>query len=244
MLLRGAVDRERQASGARDGLARGSGGCDHADGELALAVGQALGPVGQLDLDHLGGAGGEVVACAAEAQDGLASGELGGLGGAQHHRPGAVAGRCGRAADLDRRRVPAHLDRATGDGHRARRGIDGRRGDGLRRRVSRRMRVAVPGRGAGRPVDVLEAVEDVELGAIGGDRVGPVAATGHVSGVVADVDLVVTVVAGDDVDAAAGVDGVVARPAEQRVGGVAAGQGVVARAARGGHRVVRRRRRR
>ena len=108
----------------------------------------------------------------------------------------------------------AHLHRAAADGHRARRGVDDRRRRDVRR-----------------PVDGLEAVEDVELPGIGDDRVVAGAAAGHVGRLVAHVDLVVALVAGDDVDAAAGGDRVVARAAEERLRRAAAGQRVVARAA-------------
>ena len=57
----------------------------------------------------------------------------------------------------------------------------------------------------GRAVDGLEAVEDVELPVVGDDRVVAGAAAGHVGRAVADVDLVVALVGGDDVEAAAGV---------------------------------------
>ena len=77
--------------------------------------------------------------------------------------------------------VPLLTFTAAPDGHRRVRGVDGRRRD-IRR-----------------PVDGLEAVEDVELSGIGHDRVVAVAAAGHVGRLVADVDLVVAVVAEDDV---------------------------------------------
>ena len=64
-------------------------------------------------------------------------------------------------------------------------------------------------------MDGLEAREDVEAAAVGDDRVVPGAAKGHVSGLVADVDPVVAIVAGDDVDAAAWCDGVVAGLADE-----------------------------
>ena len=51
--------------------------------EAAVAAGQALAALGQLHLERLRGAGGEVVARAAELEDDLQPGELDALGGAQ-----------------------------------------------------------------------------------------------------------------------------------------------------------------
>src|SRR5215218_118925 len=74
-LGRGA-ERERQALRARRGLARVAGRGDRADLEVALAVGDALDALGQLDLDGPRAAGGDVVARAAELEHDLQPCEL------------------------------------------------------------------------------------------------------------------------------------------------------------------------
>ena len=181
--------------------------------EAAVAAGQPPAALGQLHLQRLRGAGGDVVALAAELEGDLQPCEPDGLGRAHCERARGVAGRRRRSAHLDRRYAPPHLDRAAADGHRLRAVRDRRR------------------RGVRRAVDDLEAVEDVELPDIGNDRVVAGAAAGQVGRPVADVDLVVALVSGDDVDAAARGDRVVARPAEERLRRAAACQRVVARAA-------------
>ena len=187
--------------------------------QAALGVSQPPAARGELDLERLGGAGGDRVPGAAQLDGDPEPGELDALSAAQRERAGAVAGRGRRAAHRDPRRATLDLHRAAPDGHRPRRGVDRRRRDDRRRR------------GIGRAVDRLEAVEDVELPGIGDDRVVAGAAAGQVGRAVADVNPVVALVSGDDVEAAAGGDGVVARPAEERLGRPAAGQRVVARAA-------------
>src|SRR3954452_25354907 len=101
--------------------------------------------------------------------------------------------------------MPVHLHGASPDGGRAPPvAVGSWRNHGARRR-------------AGRAVGVLEAVEHVELFAVGHGRVVAIAAKRHVGGGVADVDVVVAATGIDDVDGAAGGVLVVARPADQRV---------------------------
>ena len=192
--------------------------------------------LGQLDLDRLRGAGGEVVARAAELRGWPCSpASLTRLGGAQRERAGAVAGRGRRAAHLDRRRAPAHLHRAAADGHRARRGVDGRRGVRLRRRVSRRMGLPFPACAVLSTFSKPSRMSSCAASATTESFPSPPRATSAV------LSRTLTWSSPSSPETTSrpppGVDRVVARPAEQRLRGAAAGQRVVARPARGGHRV-------